>query len=180
MERDFPQLARPRLEEVPISGDRGGALESTDEGSIRVCLSFRVGGISMAHIPYEIRRSLSMIHPPLITLLDATSLLKQLKSFRRFRIFYFASVFNCIVQVVMLGAMGDTRRWMDLYFVVGSYFVFVLTVKRKRAAECDCVNATTVSREFLSSVDCHNNDDKMHCTHVDTNLNRIYRNVDCW
>ena len=77
----------------------------------------------------------------------------------------------------MLTTMGDIPRWLDLCLVIGYYFMFVFPMKRKCAAECDCVKATTASREFLNSVNCHNNDDKMYCLHVDTNLNRIYRNV---
>ena len=112
-----------------------------------------------------------------ITLLDTTPSLKQLKSFCRFRAFYFTSIFNCIVQVGMLGAMGDIRRWMDLYFVVGYYFAFVLTMKRKCAAEGDCVNATIPSRAFLHPVNCHDSDDKMYSLHVNSDLNHVYRDV---
>ncbi len=75
--------------------------------------------------------------------------------------------------------MGDIPRWLDLCLVIGYYFMFVFTMKRKRAAECDCVKATTVPCEFPTSVNCCNNDDKMYCLHVDTNSNCIYCNVCC-
>ena len=80
----------------------------------------------------------------------------------------------------MLTTMGDGRRWLDLCLVIGYYFMFVFTMKRKCAVECDSVKATTASREFLNSVNCHNNDDKMYGLHVDPNLNRVYRNVCYW
>ena len=77
----------------------------------------------------------------------------------------------------MLPTMGDVRRWLDLCLAIGYYFVFVFTMKRKCAAECDCMKATTASREFLTS---HNDDDKMYGLHVDPNLNRMYRTVAYW
>ncbi len=66
-----------------------------------------------------------------------------------------------------------TRRRIGIV----SYVVFAFTMKRKCAAERDCVRATTASRRFLNSVGCHKNDDKMHGLRLDSHSNRVYRNV---
>ena len=64
------------------------------------------------------------------------------------------------VRGVLVAAGNDRQRWDDLYLAIGYYSMFVFTMKRKRAAENGCVNATSVFRGFLNFVNRHNNSEK--------------------